>query len=156
MWQPQHDRPATLSLDNSGMDGPAARTTPEESDLVLDLAHVLHANGQSTHEMVAAAERLSGSLGLRAIIARWGELQLQATYGNETSVSIRAADPTGVDMDRVASAMRLLNEAVTGRLAAASLRATIKKTANAPPPPPRPFTRAAPPPPPPLLPALRA
>src|SRR6266853_2778854 len=125
MWQPQHDRPA--SLDNSGMGGPAARTTPEESDLVLDLAHVLHANGQSTHEMVAAAKRLGSSLGLRAtIIARWGELQLQATYGNETSVSIRAADPTGVDMDRVASAMRLLNEAVTGRLAAA-LRETIKK-----------------------------
>jgi uncharacterized membrane protein YjjP (DUF1212 family) len=142
MWQPQHDRPATLSLDNSGMFGPAARTTPEESDLVLDLAHVLHANGQSTHEMVAAAERLSSSLGLRAtIIVRWGELQLQATY--ETSVSIRAADPTGVDMDRVASAMRLLNEAVTGRLAAASLRETIKKTANAPPAPTWLFTLAA-------------
>src|SRR6266853_1211468 len=144
MWQPQHDRPATLSLDNSGMGGPAARTTPEESDLVLDLAHVLHANGQSTHEMVAAAERLSSSLGLRAtIIARWGELQLQATYGNETSVSIRAADPVGVDMDRVASAMRLLNEAVTGRLAAAALRETIKEIANAPPAPTWLFTLAA-------------
>jgi uncharacterized membrane protein YjjP (DUF1212 family) len=144
MWQPQHDRPATLSLDNSGMGGPAARTTPEESDLVLDLAHVLHANGQSTHEMVAAAERLSSSLGLRAtIIARWGELQLQATYGNETSVSIRAADPTGVDMDRVASAMRLLNEAVSGRLAAAALRETIKEIANAPPAPTWLFTLAA-------------
>src|SRR5712671_2819033 len=144
MWQPQHDRPATLSLDNSGMGGPAARTTPEESDLVLDLAHVLHANGQSTHEMVAAVERLSSSLGLRAtIIARWGELQLQATYGNETSVSIRAADPTGVDMDRVASAMRLLNEAVTGRLAAAALRETIKTIAHAPPAPTWLFTLAA-------------
>src|SRR5712671_3092332 len=136
MWQPQHDRPATLSLDNSGMGGPAARTTPEESDLVLDLAHVLHANGQSTHEMVAAVERLSSSLGLRAtIIARWGELQLQATYGNETSVSIRPADPTGVDMDRVASAMRALNEAAAGRLAAAALRETIKTIAHAPPAP---------------------
>jgi uncharacterized membrane protein YjjP (DUF1212 family) len=144
MWQPQHDRPATLSLDNSGMGGPAARTTPEESDLVLDLAHVLHANGQSTHEMVAAAERLSSSLGLRAtIIARWGELQLQATYGNETSVSIRPADPTGLDMDRVASAMRLLNEAVTGRLAAAALRETIKEIAHAPPAPTWLFTLAA-------------
>src|SRR5882762_4202212 len=144
MWQPQHDRPATLSLDNSGMGGPAARTTPEESDLVLDLAHVLHANGQSTHEMVAAAERLSSSLGLRAtIIARWGELQLQATYGNETSVSIRPADPTGGEMDRVASAMRLLNEAVTGRLAAAALRETLKEIANAPPAPTWLFTLAA-------------
>src|SRR5438445_2208718 len=144
MWQPQHDRSATLNTDNSGMGGPIARTTPEGSDLVLDLAQVLHVNGQSTHEMVAAAEHLSNSLGLRAtIIPRWGELQLQATYGSETLVSIRAADPTGVEMDRVASVMRALNEAVTGRLAAAALRETIKTIANAPPAPTWLFTLAA-------------
>jgi uncharacterized membrane protein YjjP (DUF1212 family) len=144
MWQPQHDRSATLNTDNSGMGGPIARTTPEGSDLVLDLAQVLHVNGQSTHEMVAAAERLSNSLGLRAtIIPRWGELQLQAAKATETLVSIRPADPTGLEMDRVASVMRALDEAVTGRLAAATLRETINKIAHAPPAPTWLFTLAA-------------
>src|SRR6266436_2756543 len=144
MWQPQHDRSASLSLDNSGMGGPTARTTPELSNLALDCAQLLHVNGQSTHEMVAAAERLSNSLGMRAtIIPRWEELQLQATYGSETSISIRAADPTGVDMDRVASATRALNEAAAGRLAAAALRETIKTIAHAPPAPTWLFTLAA-------------
>jgi len=126
------------------MGEPTARTTPEGSDLVLELAQVLHVNGQSTHEMLAAAERLSNSLDLRAtIIPRWGELQIQATKGTETLVSIRPADPTGVDMDRVVSAMLALNEAVTGRLAAAALRETINTIAHAPPAPTWLFTLAA-------------
>jgi uncharacterized membrane protein YjjB (DUF3815 family) len=108
------------------------------------LAQVLHVNGQSTHEMLAAAERLSNSLDLHTtIIPRWGELQLQTTYGSQTLVSIRAADPIGVEMDRVASTMRALNEAVTGRLAAAALRETIKTIASAPPAPTWLFTLAA-------------
>src|SRR6266446_7578839 len=84
----------------------AVMNLQERSDLVLTFAQVLHVNGQSTDDTVAAAERLSKSLGLRAtIIPRWGELELQATDGTASLVSIEAASPTGVDMDRVASAM---------------------------------------------------
>ncbi len=116
----------------------------ERSDLVLAFARVLHINGQSTHETLAAAERLSNSLGLRAtIIPHWGELQLQATDGTARLVSIGAASPTGVDMDRVASAMRAIDDLDAGRLAPPAALETISAIAHAPPAPTWLFTLAA-------------
>src|SRR5260370_1036314 len=98
----------------------------ERSDLVLALARVLHENGQSTDETVAAAERLSNQLGLRAtFIPGWGELELQATAGTPSFASDSAADPTGTDMDRVASAMRAIDQVATGRLAPPAAHETI-------------------------------
>ncbi len=96
----------------------AVMSVQEQSDLVLTFAQVLHVNGQSTDDTVAAAERLSNSLGLHAtIIPRWGELQLQATDGTARLVSLGTASPTGVDMERVASAMRAIDEVGAGQLA---------------------------------------
>jgi uncharacterized membrane protein YjjP (DUF1212 family) len=116
----------------------------ERSDLVLTFARILHVNGQSTGEMVAAAERLGNSLGLRAtIIPGWGELQLQAADGSARLVSITAASPTGVDMDRVASAMQAIEEVAAGRLAQPALAATINAIEHAPPAPTWLFTLAA-------------
>ncbi|MFZ1087941.1 MAG: hypothetical protein WAN75_01525, partial [Xanthobacteraceae bacterium] len=78
-------------------------TFEERSDLVLALARTLYVNGQSTDQTLAAAEQLGDTLGLRArIMPRWGELQLQAEDGDAKLISVVAADPTGVDMDRVA------------------------------------------------------
>ena len=58
-------------------------TLEERSNLVLAFARVLYINGQSTDQMLAAAERLGDILGLRAkIMPRWGELQLQAEDGD--------------------------------------------------------------------------
>jgi uncharacterized membrane protein YjjP (DUF1212 family) len=116
----------------------------ERSDLVLTFARVLHINGQSTDETLAAAERLGNKLDLRAtIIPRWGELQLQATDGSARFVSLTAADPTGVDMDRVASAMRAIDDVGAGRLALPAVPETINAIAHAPPAPTWMFTLAA-------------
>src|SRR2546427_12541772 len=91
-------------------------TLQERSELVLSFARVLHVNGQSTEETMAAAERLGNALGLRAaIIPRWGELELQAGDGDARLVSVKAADPTGVDMDRVGSAMQAVAAPDAGR-----------------------------------------
>src|SRR3989441_3722697 len=119
-------------------------TLQDRSDLVLTFARVLHVNGQSTDETVAAAERLSNDLDLHAtIIARGGELQLQARDGGARLVSVEAADPTGVDMDRVASAMRTVDEVGAGRLAHPAVLEAISAISDAPPAPTWLFTLAA-------------
>src|SRR5215468_6144968 len=93
----------------------AGMTPQEQANLVLDFARTLFVNGQATEQTVGAAERLGRALGLPARIApSWGELQLQI---EDDRVSAVAADPTGVDRDRVAAAMRAIEEVAAGRLA---------------------------------------
>jgi uncharacterized membrane protein YjjP (DUF1212 family) len=116
----------------------------ERSDLILSCARVLHVNGQSTDETLAATERLCHRLGLRAkLMPRWGELQLQGGDLGASWVSVGAADPTGVNMDRVASAMRVIDEVGAGRLARPAALKVISAIAQAPPAPTWLFTLAA-------------
>jgi uncharacterized membrane protein YjjP (DUF1212 family) len=111
-------------------------TLEERSDLVLAFARTLYVNGQSTNQTLDAAERLGDSLGLNArILPRWGELQLQAKDGDTKLISAVAADPTGVDMDRVVSAMRAIDELGAGRLAPVAAMKAISAIAEAPPAP---------------------
>ena len=119
-------------------------TLQERSDLVLTFARVLHVNGQSTDETLAVAERLGKNLDLRArIIPDWGELHLQAEDASAGMLSIGAADPVGVDMDRVASAMRAIDEIGDGRLAPPAAMEAISAIFHAPPAPTWLFTLAA-------------
>src|SRR5262249_17473303 len=95
-------------------------------NLVLALARVLLVNGQATEQTVAAAERLGRALGLRArVLPRWGEVQLQLEDDNVNRVSQISADPTGVDMYRVAAAMLAVEDVEAGRLAPGSVATTI-------------------------------
>ncbi len=94
--------------------------------------------------MLEAATRLGDILGLRAeIMPRWGELQLQVEAGDARVVSAAAADPTGVDMDRVASTMRVIDEIGAGRLAPDAAVEAIGAISRAPPAPTWLFTLAA-------------
>jgi uncharacterized membrane protein YjjP (DUF1212 family) len=78
----------------------------ERADLVLSVARVLYVNGQSTDKTLAAAERLGDRFGLGiTIVPSWGELYLLAREGPKTYESLVPANPTGVNMDRVASTM---------------------------------------------------
>ena len=116
----------------------------ERSDVVLAFARALYVNGQSTDRILAAAERLGAILNLRArIMPRWGELQLEAQYRHAKLVSVVAADPTGVNMDRVASAMQTIEDLGAGRLAAEEAMETIRAISEAPPAPTWLFTFAA-------------
>jgi len=119
-------------------------TLEERSDLVLAVARVLYVNGQSTDETLAAAEQFGDRLGLHAsIMPRWGELQLHAKDANASLTSSVAADPTGVDMDRVAATMRVIEEVGTSRLAPAAAMELINAISRAPPAPTWLFTLAA-------------
>ncbi len=111
-------------------------TLQDRAELVLSFAEVLHVNGESTDETVAAAGRLGNTLGLRAgIIPRWGELQLEAVDGDAGLVSVRGAEPTGIDMDRVVAARRAVEDLDAGRLAPSALRAAFGTISQVPPAP---------------------
>src|SRR5713226_8578289 len=113
-----------------------AMNLEEQSDVVLTLGQALHVNGQSTDDTLAAAERLSNSLGLRAtIIPSWGELQLEAAEGTTRLVSLVAASPTGVHMERVASSMKAVDEVTAGHLPPTAALQTIGAISQAPPAP---------------------
>jgi uncharacterized membrane protein YjjP (DUF1212 family) len=119
-------------------------TLGERSNLVLAFARVLYVNGQSTDQTLAAAERLGGTLGLRAeIMPRWGELQLQAEHGDAKLICSTTADPSGVNMDRVVSAMRAIEKLGAGRLTPDAARKEISAVSRAPPAPTWLFTLAA-------------
>jgi uncharacterized membrane protein YjjP (DUF1212 family) len=119
-------------------------TLEESSDLVFAFARVLYVNGQSTDQTLDAAERLGDTLELRAkIMPRWGELQLQAENRHARLISTVVADPAGVNMDRVASAMRAIEDLGAGRLAPAAAIEAIAKISKTPPSPTWLFTLAA-------------
>jgi len=119
-------------------------TLEQRSSLVLAFARVLYVNGQATEQTVAAAERLGRTLGLRAkIMPRWGELRLQSEDEDGRLISQVAADPTGVDMDRVASAARVIEELGAGRLAPPAAAEAIAAISQAPPAPAWLFTLSA-------------
>ncbi len=119
-------------------------TLEERSNLVLAVARVLYVNGESTQQTVRAAERLSKCLGFRAtIMPRWGELELQAEDADGKSISSIEADPSGVNMDRVAWTLRTVDELYDGRREWGSAMAAINTIAKAPPGPTWMFALAA-------------
>jgi uncharacterized membrane protein YjjP (DUF1212 family) len=110
--------------------------TDERYDLVLAFARLVFINGQATEQTVAAAERMGRALGLRVrLMPRWGELQLQSDGENGGLVAQLPADPTGVDMDRVASAVRLIGDVEAGRVAPDAAMRMIGAISLAPPAP---------------------
>ena len=117
--------------------------TPQERvDLVLASARVLYVNGQATEQTVDAAERLAGTLGLRAkMMLCWGELRLEDSDTKRASEIV--ADPVGVDMNRVASTMRAIEDVEAGRLAPIAALNAIEEISQAPPTPTWLFTLAA-------------
>src|SRR5215510_13252186 len=95
----------------------ASMTCEESSNLALAIARVLFINGESTQQTLAAADRVSNYLGFRAtVMPRWGELEVQTEDGSGRLISVIEAFPSGVNMDRVASTRRVIDQLCGGRL----------------------------------------
>jgi uncharacterized membrane protein YjjP (DUF1212 family) len=108
-------------------------TLEQRADLVLAFARTLYINGQTTEQTVDAAERLGRALGLHVtLIPHWGDLQLMAESNDGAMARHAAASPAGVEMDRVAQAMRAVEEVASGRLSAEAARNTIETIARTP------------------------
>src|SRR5215470_6693344 len=113
----------------------ACPATCMSANILLAFARVLYVNGQATDQTMDAIVRLGRTLGLRAkIMLRWGELQLEAKDTKAIS-GIVAADPVGVDMDRVAATMRAIEDIEAGRLAPGAAFNAIEAISRAPPTP---------------------
>jgi uncharacterized membrane protein YjjP (DUF1212 family) len=111
-------------------------TADDRSDLVLACARSLFVNGQATEDTVRAVERLSRALGLRATLAaRWGELKLVAEDRHGSLIAVARAEPAGVEMDRVASTMRAIEDVESGRLTPAGAMNAIGAIMRTPPAP---------------------
>jgi uncharacterized membrane protein YjjB (DUF3815 family) len=109
-------------------------TNEEHSGLILAITRVLYVNGQATDQVVAAGRRLGDKFGHAAdLLPRWGELQLRQAGGGLISISNVVADPTGVNMERVASVIQLIIEA--GRLSPDKAHESIATIAKARPAP---------------------
>jgi len=123
----------------------AATMTREEcSNVVLGFARVLFINGESTQQTLDAAERLGNCLGFRVrTFPRWGELEVQAEDADGKFISAIEADPAGVDMDRVASTLRTVQQLCGGQLAPVNSMEAISRIAERPPAPPWIFTLAS-------------
>src|SRR6266404_3526126 len=144
MSQPLPKYATAAKFECPTVDIAADRPILERSDLVLACAHVLHTNGQSTHETVQAAERLGTQLGLRAtMIAHWEDLELRAADGTGSQISFERGSPTGMNMARVTSAMSAIENCAGGRPPIGAALENIKAIAHAPPAPTWLFTLAA-------------
>ena len=116
----------------------------ERADLVLAFAKSLYVNGQATEQMVDAAKRLGCMLGLRiTIVPRWGELQLVADSENAALAVQTMAAPAGVEMERVASTMRAIEDTGAGRLTPDAAKKAIDEILRSPPSPTGLFALAA-------------
>jgi uncharacterized membrane protein YjjP (DUF1212 family) len=111
-------------------------TLEDRADLIFDFARVLFVNGQSTDQILSSTERFGHALGLRAqIFLRWGELQLQVQDGDSRLVFTVAADPPGVAMGRVVSAMQAMEDLNEGRLTPTAAKESIRTISQASPAP---------------------
>ena len=119
-------------------------TREQRSNLILAFARALYINGESTHQTLLAAERVSNCLGFRAtIFPHWGEMEVQTEGTDGKFVSVIEAAPSGVDMDRVASTQRTVEELCDCRIAPGKAIEAINRIAEARPAPTWMFTLAA-------------
>jgi uncharacterized membrane protein YjjP (DUF1212 family) len=106
----------------------------EGSNLVLAFARTLFVNGQATDQTLDAAKNLGYFLGIRAsILPRWGELLLEANDHDRSLISGVEAEPVGVNMDRVASSMRTIEEIGDGRVASSAALDAVNAISKRPP-----------------------
>jgi len=109
-------------------------TREEGTNLILAVARVLYIDGESTQQTVAATDRLSDFLGFRAtIFLHWGELEIQTEDAEGRLFSAIEAVPSSVNMNRVASTLRMIQELRDGQLAPANAMDAIGRIAEVPP-----------------------
>ncbi len=111
-------------------------TSEARDNTILALVRTLYVNGQATAQMLDAGERLGQAMGLKVtLIVRWGELQLRSEDNGTIHAYQLPADPTGVEMARVAAAMREVDDLEAGAVTSHAAAKAIEKISRDPPAP---------------------
>jgi uncharacterized membrane protein YjjP (DUF1212 family) len=96
---------------------------PAILDCIATVARLLFVNGQTTEITRLAVVRLGKALAVEAsLLVRWGELVVQL---NGRSIAIVAADPFAVDMKRVASIEKLVDDICDRRISLDGARSSL-------------------------------
>lgn len=119
-------------------------TSDVRANLVLAFAKALYVNGQATEQTLHATARVARALGLHTtILPHWGELHLVADDEDGALIGQVAGDPTGVNMDRVTSAMNMVADIESGRVTPDAALSKIGEISRIPPAPTWLFTLGA-------------
>ncbi|MET0900065.1 MAG: threonine/serine exporter family protein [Mycobacterium sp.] len=103
------------------MTTPNSVECPEPLDVMLDAAVLLQNNGQSTSTTLLAVDRLNSGLGIHGVlIPSWESLTIAGTPPR-----VAALSPPGINMRRVAAAMRVIDRAEDGPLESTEVAAGI-------------------------------
>ena len=98
--------------------------------VMTEVARLLFVHGQTTQATQATAVRLGTALGAVARLqTRWGELSLAIDGGLATT----AADPSGVDMRRVAAVEKIVDDVCANPSSRGTLPARLSEVARLPP-----------------------
>jgi uncharacterized membrane protein YjjP (DUF1212 family) len=106
----------------------------EVLDLMLRIATLLFANGQTTERTVEATVRLAGALGFRAdLLPRWGELTATVNGSSGSRAETIAVNPLGVDMGKVAATVNMIDQLCEGRIDIETARVSLETIRHRPP-----------------------
>jgi uncharacterized membrane protein YjjP (DUF1212 family) len=104
----------------------------ETESPIIRLATLLQDNGESTDDMLAAAKRLGNAEHLSVeVIPNWSDLHFQL----DDDSAVQSTNPTNINMDRVAPALRVADQVVAGRLQPSAASDALRTIAGAPPAP---------------------
>ena len=124
---PAKSRPAPAIRPEKRLDPAAAL------DLISTSARLLFENGQTTERIVTTSEQLAEALGFRAtLFPRWGELGLRIERDVGSRYEIMAAEPAGMDMNKVTATMAAIDKVGDGRMDAAAVRLALESIARFP------------------------
>jgi len=113
---------------------PTQGESAEALDLMLRIATLLFANGQTTERTIEATVRLAGALGFRAdLLPRWGELTATVNRRSGSRAETIAINPLGVDMGKVAAAVDVVDQLCDGRIDVKTARAGLETIRHRPP-----------------------
>ena len=126
---------STANAEQSPSPAPGKRLEPTAAVALLAIAaRLLFTNGLTTERMEVTVKQLAIALGLRvSVFPRWGELTLRIEDTPHSRHDMIAAEPAGVDMNKVAATMAVIDQVHDGRLDVADARSSLEAIAQLPP-----------------------